>query len=85
MRNVIDPGDNGLDEGFGVILDFLDRHSLNIGQIGPKPQEAAQGSPAHFPFWDLLGPADRRSDTFQEPSINPPVGPAANLPSDVDR
>lgn len=47
--NVIDPGDNCLDEGFGVILDFLDGGSVCVEQIGPKPQESAQESTAHFP------------------------------------
>lgn len=64
VRDVIDPGDNRLDEGFGVILDFSDRHSFNIGQIGPKPQDSAQGSTKHFPSQDvLLGPANRRNHT----------------------
>lgn len=47
--NVIDPGDNRLDEGFGVILDFLDGRSFCVEQIGPKPQESAEESTAHFP------------------------------------
>ena len=63
--DVIDPGDNRLDEGFGVILDLADGHSLHVGEIGPKPQESVQGSTAHFPSRDgLLGPENRRNHTW---------------------
>lgn len=69
--NVIDPGDNCLDEGFGVTLDFLDGHSLDVEQIGPKPQESPQGSPIHFPSQDvLLGPENRRNHTLQGAGIS---------------
>lgn len=48
MCNVIDPGDQCLDEGFGVIFDFLDGHSTSVEQIEPKPQEMAQRSVMHL-------------------------------------
>lgn len=46
--NIIDPGDDRLDENFGVILDFLDGHSFNVEEKRPKPQESAQESTMHF-------------------------------------
>lgn len=48
VRDAIDPGDNRLDEHFGVILDFLHGHSFNAGQTEPKAQELAQGSATHL-------------------------------------
>lgn len=71
VRDAIDPGDNRLDEHFGVILDFLRGYGFNAGQTEPKAQELAHGSTTHLASQVcFLGLKNERNHTFQVAGIS---------------